>query len=344
LLYFELSQHIVDSLGSLVKKFKWEGVVNRTVDLNYLSAFRSINKYTKIAIPILGFTLAAIMPSVATAETVMQKVARTGVLTAGTSKDALPFAYADNQGKLTGYSVDMLILIRQQLEKKLGKKIQLKLVGLTPAQRIPKIVNREVDIVCDASSFTWERDKQVDFSVSYGVTGTQLLVKSGSNIGSSESLAGKRIGVLAQTTNELAIKRAQPQAKLVYLKNRAEGYTALEQGKIDAFASDSILLEGWLQKAKNPDSFAIAPDRPYSREGIACMVPENNSKFLDTVNYSLVKFMQGFVNGEKQYVSIFDRWFGPQGAVFLNRDLRDLTVETMQLVIEFREEIPQREL
>ncbi|WP_242071998.1 amino acid ABC transporter substrate-binding protein [Nostoc sp. FACHB-110] len=284
------------------------------------------------------------MPSVVAAETVMQKVARTGVLTAGTSKDALPFAYADNQGKLTGYSVDMLNLIKQQLEKQLGKKIELKLVGLTPAQRIPKIVNHEVDIVCDASSFTWERDKQVDFSVSYGVTGTQLLVKSGSDLGSPESLIGKRIGVLAQTTNELAIKRVQPQAKLVYLKTRAEGYTALEQGKIDAFASDSILLEGWLQKSKNPDNFAIAPDRPYSREGIACMVPENNSKFLDTVNYSLVKFMQGFVNGDSKYVTIFDRWFGPQGAVFLNRDLRDLTVETMQLVIEFREEIPKREL
>jgi polar amino acid transport system substrate-binding protein len=318
--------------------------VNTTGNLNCLSTFTGIIKYTKIAIPVFSLTLAAIMPSVATAETVMQKVARTGILTAGTSKDALPFAYADNQGKLTGYSVDMLTLIKQQLEKQLGKKVQLQLVALTPAQRIPKIVNREVDIVCDASSFTWERDKQVDFSVSYGVTGTQLLVKSGSNIGSAETLVGKRIGVLAQTTNELTIKKAQPQAKLVYFKNRAEGYAALEQDKIDAFASDSILLEGWLQKAKNPDDFKIAPDRPYSQEGIACMVPENNSKFLDTVNYSLVKFMQGFVNGESKYVSIFDRWFGPQGAVFLNRDLRDLTIETMQLVIEFREEIPRREL
>ncbi|GBE92518.1 amino acid ABC transporter substrate-binding protein [Nostoc cycadae WK-1] len=318
--------------------------MNKSFDLKCLSGFINITKYTKIAIPVISLALAAIMPNVATAETVMQKVTRTGVLTAGTSKDALPFAYTDNQGKLTGYSVDMLNLIKQQLEKQLGKKIQLKLVGVTPAQRIPKIVKGEVDIVCDASSFTWERDKQVDFSVSYGVTGTQLLVKSGSNLGSAESLVGKRIGVLAQTTNELAIRQAQPQAKLVYLKSRAEGYAALEQGKIDAFASDSILLEGWLQKAKNPDNFAIAPDRPFSREGIACMVPEDNSKFLDAVNYSLVKFMQGFVNGESQYVAIFDRWFGPQGAVFLNRDLRDLTVETMQLVIEFREEIPKREL
>ncbi|MBN3959332.1 amino acid ABC transporter substrate-binding protein [Nostoc sp. NMS8] len=300
--------------------------------------------YKKIAIPILSLMFATLIPNVVAAETVMQKVTRTGVLTAGTSRDALPFAYVDSQGKLNGYSVDMLTLIKEQLEKDLGKKIKLQLVGLSPSERIPKIVNQQVDIVCDASSFTWKRDKKVDFSVSYGVTGTQLLVKKGSDLGSAESLIGKQIGVLAGTTNEQAIARVQPQAKLVYFKTRAEGYTALQKGTIDAFSSDSIILEAWLQQQKNPDDFAIVPDRPYSREGIACMVPENNSKLLDTVNYSLVRFMQGFVNGNQRYVTIFDRWFGSQGAVALNRDLRDLVVETMQLLIEFREEIPKSDL
>ena len=318
--------------------------INTKINLSCLPAFTKLKIYRNVTPLVFGLILSALIPGVAKAETVMQKVARTGVLTAGTSKDALPFAYSDKQGKLTGYSVDMLTLIQQQLEKELGKKITLKLVAVTPAARIPKIINRQVDIVCDASSFTWERDKKVDFSISYGVTGTQILIKKDNNLGSPESLINKRIGVLAGTTNEQAIKRIQPNAKLVYLKTRPEGFAALEQGKIDAFASDSILLEGWLQTAKNQDSFAIVPPRPYSREGIACMVPENNSKFLDSVNYSLIKFMQGFVNNNPKYVAIFDRWFGSQGAVYLNRDLRDLAIETMQLMIEFHEEIPHKDL
>ena len=318
--------------------------VSTKINLSHLPAFTKSKIYKNIALVIFGLILSGLMPGIAKAETVMEKVARTGVLTAGTSKDALPFAYSDSQGKLTGYSVDMLTLIQQQLEKELGKKITLKLVAVTPAARIPKIINRQVDIVCDASSFTWERDKTVDFSISYGVTGTQILIKKETNLGSPESLINKRVGVLAGTTNEQAIKQIQPQSKIVYLKTRPEGFAALEQGKIDAFASDSILLEGWLQTAKSPDSFAIVPPRPYSREGIACMVPENNSKFLNSVNYSLVKFMQGFVNDNPKYVAIFDRWFGSQGAVYLNRDLRDLAVETMQLMIEFHEPIPQKDL
>jgi polar amino acid transport system substrate-binding protein len=318
--------------------------VNTQINLSYLPALTKSKIYKNITPVIFGLILSAIMPGVASAETVMEKVARTGVLTAGTSRDALPFAYSDSQGKLTGYSVDMLGLIQQQLEKETGKKIKLKLVAVTPSERIPKIINRQVDIVCDASSFTWERDKKVDFSISYGVTGTQILIKKNSNLGSPESLINKRVGVLSGTTNEQVIKQIQPQAKLVYLRTRPEGFAALEQGKVDAFASDSILLEGWLQTAKNQDSFAIVPPRPYSREGIACMVPENNSKFLNSVNYSLVKFMQGFVNNNPKYVAIFDHWFGYQGVVYLNRDLRDLAVETMQLMIEFHEAIPQKDL
>lgn len=300
--------------------------------------------YKKLAITTLSLIFTVITPSLALGETVIQKVARTGVLTAGTSKDAIPYAYSNNNGQLVGYSVDMLNLIKEQLEKELNRKIPLKLIALAPSERIPKILNHQVDIVCDASSFTWERDQQVDFSVSYGATGTQLLVKKGSDLGSPQSLIGKRIGVLRQTTNELALKRVQPQAQLVYLRDRSQGYTALQQGKIDALASDSVLLEGWLETTKKSDDFAVVPDRPYSREGIACMVPQNNSKFLHSVNFTLFKFMQEFLAGDSKYVSIFDRWFGSRGVVFLNKDLRDLTLETMRLMIESREEIPKSEL
>lgn len=298
--------------------------------------------YKKLAIAAFSFLLTAAMPAVASAETVMQKVKRTGVLTAGTSKDAFPFAYKNKQGQLIGYSVDMLQLIQQQLEKELGKKVQLKLVALSPAERIPNIVNRKVDIVCDASSFTWQRNKNVDFSFSYGATGTKLLVKKASNLGSPNTLIGKRIGVLAKTTNEKAIQRAQPQAKLVYFKDRGQAYTALQQEKIDAFASDGILLEAWLGMRQNFNNFKIVPDRPYSREGIACMVPENNSDFLDSVNFTFYGFMQGFVNNQSRYVTIFDRWFGPRGAIPLNRDLRELAVETMRIVIDSHQDIREK--
>ncbi len=278
----------------------------------------------------------------ATAETVIEKVARTGILNAGTSKDALPFAYANNEGQLVGYSVDMLTLIQQQLEEELGREIELKLVALEPKERITQLVNNQVDIVCDASSFTWERDKKIDFSVSYGITGTRLLVKQDNYLNISQSLVDKRIGILPGTTSELAIKRDEPRAKIVFLRDRQQGYSALKQGTIDAFADDSILLESWLHTNNNAEDFVI--EGYYSQEGIACMIPEDNSQFLNNINYALVRFMQNFLAGKQESVALFDRWFGSQGKVPLTRDLRDLMLETMQLIVDFKEEIPTREL
>ena len=74
------------------------------------------------------------------------------------------------------------------------------------------------------------------------------------------------------------------------------------------------------------------------------MLPENNSTFRDTVNYSLIHFMQGFLAGKQPYVSIFDRWFGSRGVAPLSQDLRDLVTENMQLVLDFREQLPDHDL
>ncbi len=300
------------------------------------------SRFSKLWLHGIALLSMVLTTQIAAAETIMEKVARTGVLTAGTSKDALPFAYADNKGQLVGYSVDMLTLIQQQLERELGREIELKLVALQPKERIPQLVNNDVDIVCDASSFTWERDKKIDFSVSYGITGTSLLIKQDDYPTISQSLVGKRIGVLPGTTNELAIKRAEPRAKIVYIRDRAQGYSALKQGKIDAFAGDGVLLESWLQTINNSEDFMITGY--YSKEGIACMIPENNSQFLNSVNYALIRFMQSFLAGKSQSVVLFERWFGFQGIVPLTEDLRNLMLENMQLIVDFKEEIPAREL
>ncbi len=275
--------------------------------------------------------------SSAVAETVAEKIARTGKLTAGTSKDALPFAYRNVEGELVGYSIDILELITSQLEQEYDREIELELVALKPKERIPQLRSGKVDIVCDASSFTWKRDRQIDFSVSYSSTGTRLLTKKGNNYWDAESLVDQRIGALPKTTNEQNIRRIQPLAKIVNLKDRSAGYEALQNDEIDAFASDGILLESWLRNIPNPEDFQIVGD--YSREGIACMVPENNSQFLNTVNYSLVEFMAGLLNDKPEYVTIFEQWFGAQGVLPLTQDLRTIMIDNMQLIIDFKDQV-----
>jgi len=63
---------------------------------------------------------------------VLNQIKATGIIKAGYREDTPPFAFADNQGKPIGYSLDILELIRAQTEKQLGKPIKLELVKIDP--------------------------------------------------------------------------------------------------------------------------------------------------------------------------------------------------------------------
>lgn len=191
----------------------------------------------------LGLMLMLLSPRSALAETVIEKVARTGVLTVGTRIDLIPYAYVNDQQQLVGYSVDMVNLIKEELEKQLDREITLQtVVEETFEDRIPQIVNGKVDIAC-STAFTWERDKFVDFSVSYGLSGVRLLTKKDSGIDDTpESLVEKRIGIAPYTISESTMKSIQPQTSLVPIEDVDQGFKALQSGEIDAIAGPKKII------------------------------------------------------------------------------------------------------
>jgi polar amino acid transport system substrate-binding protein len=266
----------------------------------------------------LLFSIISQSPSLA--GKILDRIRETGVITAGARKDAIPFGYINQQGQWVGYSLDMLELIRQQTEKQLGKPIKLQLVEVTPQNRFDKLKNGSIDLECGSTTFTWNREKEIDFSVSYFASGTQVLTKKGSGLHEIESLAGKRIGVIPETTNERVIKSQQPAAQLVKVKDRMEGLKKLEQGEIDGFASDGIVLEGLKKTTANSDTLEIVPNYPYLYESYACTLPPDESEWRDLINYSLIKFMEGIVTDQQNTVVILDKWFGETGEVPYSRE------------------------
>jgi len=239
----------------------------------------------------LGCILPMFLASPSLAETVVEKVARTGFLTVGTRFDAIPYSYVNDKGELVGYSMDVLERIRKRLETRLGRPVTLQMIEANqPGEKINLIRSGEIDIAC-STAFTWERAKVVDFSISYSISGIRILAKKGSNLSTPQSLIGKRIALVPTSAAVDVIKLVQLQATIVTTYSTVEeALEALKTGKIDAIAGDSISLA-------------------------ACMVPENNSTFLDDVNYAIVKMMQDYITNDTATVSQIDRWFGSQGMV-----------------------------
>ena len=263
----------------------------------------------------LGCILPMFLASASLAETVVEKVARTGFLTVGTRFDAIPYSYVNEKGELVGYSMDVLERIRKRLETRLGRPVTLQMVEANqPGEKINLIRSGDIDIAC-STAFTWERAKVVDFSISYSISGIRILAKKGSNLSTPQSLIGKRIALVPTSAAVDVIKLVQPQATIVATYSTVEeAIEALKTGKIDAIAGDSISLAGTILR-DNPKIYEIVPEEALANFGIACMVPENNSTFLDDVNYAIVKMMQDYITNDTATVSQIDRWFGSQGLV-----------------------------
>ena len=144
-----------------------------------------------VSIVLTTFALVALSVDRAGAETVLEKISRTGKFTAGTRTSSIPFAFINEKKEWVGFSVDLIKEIHRRLERNLVKKIKLDLKKVTPKTRIPLVVNRTIDIECGSTTYTRSRDEAVDFSINFFFTGGQLLIKKESGIKAARDLMVK---------------------------------------------------------------------------------------------------------------------------------------------------------
>jgi polar amino acid transport system substrate-binding protein len=295
--------------------------------------------YKKISLALFGLTTALMLQTPAQAETVVERVAKTGVLNVSTYNDVVPYSYTNEQGQLVGYSVDMVELVRKQLEQELGKKVEVNFVNHSNFQeRMMGMLVGEVDLACD-NIFTWERDQFLDFSVPYSVSGIKLFTKKGANLTTREDLRGKKLAIVKTFLNERSVKTLESQVTIVPVDSLNDGIEAVKNGTADVFVHDAIILEGMRLTLDQPDAYEVIPQDGYFQHGVACMLPDSDSGFRRLVDYSLVKFMQQYLAGDPTAVGLMNKYFGasPEGIVPLDPER---IKEFFSFVIMTREQIP----
>jgi polar amino acid transport system substrate-binding protein len=267
----------------------------------------------------LAFALLApglVNPLAAAAETVLERAARTGVITMGGRTDLPPFSFLDGSKAVTGFSIDVARLIEAEATAYLGKPVKLEFQQVNdPATLFRQVSHGETDLACGAQ-FTWEREMFVDFSLPYSLSGIRVLSRDGRIDGSPQSLVGKRIGVLAGGLGDTTIADLQPKALRQPFPGLNEAVEALRAGKVDAVAGDSLLLMA-IRKLKGKQGLELRPEQPLARYAVGCIMPENNSTFRNLVNIAIARLLQSYLNDDPAAVAIVNRWFGPQGILEL---------------------------
>ncbi len=257
---------------------------------------------------VLAVALSAAAPALA--ETTLEKIGRTGVLTIGTRTGSPPFAFINRSNEWVGFSIDLVEqAIKPVIERKLGRSIRVEKKESTPPTRIPLLTSNAVDLIAGTMTDTRSRRESVDFSLTFFVTGAQFLVKKGSPIKGIESIAGRRIAAQQGSTNARIIRERVPSAQLREFPDQPAAFQALAQGQVDAYTNDGIQLAGLKAKAPNPNDWEIVGDF-YSYEPYGMAMRKNESDFRHLVNVGL---MEAIESGK--YFELYEKWFGPRGEV-----------------------------
>ena len=210
-------------------------------------------------------------------------------------------------------------------------KIEVKFVPLTPQTRIPLLTAGTVDIICESSTHTIGRTRQIAFLNTTFLTGSKLLVRKSSGIKKIEDMTDKVLVAVLGTTNEKAAqaeidaKKIKIKGEIIKVKDHAQAMLNLDQGRADAYVSDDVVLAGLASAAKNPDEWEIVG--PYfSYDPYGMMIPRNNDDWRALGNATISRLIQ---SGEM--VAIYKKWFEP-GPTKINYPLSERLKQNFELI------------
>jgi len=243
----------------------------------------------------------------AQANDTIAKVKSSGSITMGVRDSSGALSYTLGDGKYAGFHYELCQRIIANLEKQVGKKLEVKYLPVTSQNRIPLVTNGTVDIECGSTTNNATRQKDVAFAVTTYVEEVRIAVKANSGINTLAQLNGKTVATTTGTTSvQLLRKHERAQGadfKEVFGKDHADSFLMLESGRADAFVMDGQILAGNIATSKDPSAYKIVGE-PISVEPIAIMLRKDDPAFKKLADDTLKDLMK---SGE--IAKIYDKWF-----------------------------------
>jgi len=234
----------------------------------------------KLKLAALSIALLASSGAFAQASDTLAKVKASGVITMGVRDSSGALSYTLGDGKYAGYHVEICQRVIADVEKAVGRKLEIKYLPVTSQNRIPLVQNGTVDIECGSTTNNATRLKDVSFLPTTFVEEVRIAVKANSGITSIAQLNGKNVATTTGTTSVQTLRKNERangiDFKEVFGKDHSDSFLLLESGRADAFVMDGAILAGNIATSKNPADFKIVGE-VLSVEPIAIMIRKDDA-------------------------------------------------------------------
>jgi len=222
-----------------------------------------------------------------------------GTLTVCSDIPYAPFEFegGDNGTGYTGFDIDLLDAIAQQLDLKLAVQD----VGFDALQSGTTLASGTCDIGASAMTITEERKANLDFSDPYYDSLQSLLVSTDSGIESIDDLDGKIVGVQQGTTGEAYATENAPGAELLQLPSDGELWPAIQAGTIDAILQDQPVN---IEHEKADSNYKIVEEYNTDEQYGFAFAKGEKTALMDAVNAALKE-----LRDSGDYDTIYDSYF-----------------------------------
>ena len=203
------------------------------------------------------------------------EIKKSGKVVIGVFSDKAPFGYVDASGKYQGYD----IYFGNRIAQDLG--VDVEYVSVEPASRVEYLKTGKVDIILANFTVTEERAESVDFALPYMKVSLGVVSPDGALITDVEQLKGKTLIVAKGTTAETYFTENHPEITLLKFDQYNEAYSALLDGRGDAFSTDNTEVLAWAIQNKG---YTVGVESLGELDTIAPAVQKGNTELLEWIN------------------------------------------------------------
>ena len=184
-----------------------------------------------------------------------------------------PYEYYSD-GKIVGVDVD----IASEIAKEMGKKLVVKDVAFDSI--IHEVKSGKADIGVAGISYSDERAKQVDFSVSYTTSKQVVIVRKNSVINDVSEIKNKRIAVQLGSVADLYVSEKYDNKNIVRQKKYLAAIQDLKDNKVDCVVMDELPAK----QIVNENNDIRILDDALAEDNYGIIVDKGNIELLEVIN------------------------------------------------------------
>ncbi|WP_457939843.1 ABC transporter substrate-binding protein [Mesorhizobium sp. 10J20-29] len=236
------------------------------------------------------------LPSAATAADNPYNLIDPSTISVGTMGDARPYVFTDADGKFTGFDAELF----RDVAKRLGfNEDQVIFAGQDFAALLPSVANGRFDVAVAAIGTTEARKETVDFGDGY-LAGYLSIISTDPDMNSNESTAGKRIGVIQGTLQEIYAEK-NLKGDIVKFPDNNSAVAALNNETIDGHFTDYESAKQYIERY--PD-LKITMNVPSFDAPAGFVLKKGNDAFREALNKALREAMD-----DGTWKRLHEKWF-----------------------------------